>query len=157
MLGNDCLTNASHMYVCCCWERGLGGWPAPPGVQAAGVSRSIALTLILLAPLCRKQALKAAAAAGQMQPVMPEDSGVASPIDEAEIRTEAMSVGLVAADRLASLLLYNAEVGPRPGLKVGSPHSTARVPVNGVRMTLNVDHSVLDKLTRKQCFGSASK
>ena len=44
--------------------------------------------------------------------------GYASPIDEAEIRTEAMAVGLVAADRLASLLLHNAEVGPRPGLKV---------------------------------------
>ena len=40
-------------------------------------------------------------------------------MDEAEIRTEAMAVGLVAADRLASLLLHNAEVGPRPGLKVG--------------------------------------
>ena len=40
------------------------------------------------------------------------------PMDEAEIRTEAMAVGLVAADRLASLLLHNAEVGPRPGLKV---------------------------------------
>lgn len=44
--------------------------------------------------------------------------GYTSPIDEAEIRTEAMAVGLVAADRLASLLLHNAEVGPRPGLKV---------------------------------------
>lgn len=44
--------------------------------------------------------------------------GYLSPIDEAEIRTEAMAVGLVAADRLASLLLHNAEVGPRPGLKV---------------------------------------
>ena len=42
-----------------------------------------------------------------------------SPIDEAEIRAEAIAVGLVAADRLASLLLHNAEVGPRPGLKVG--------------------------------------
>jgi len=41
-----------------------------------------------------------------------------SPIDEAEICSEAMAVGLVAADRLASLLLHNAEVGPRPGLKV---------------------------------------
>ena len=56
-----------------------------------------------------------------MQPVTPEEAGgFASPIDEAEIRTEAAAVGLVAADRLASLLLHNAEVGPRPGLKVSS-------------------------------------
>lgn len=54
-----------------------------------------------------------------MQALMDDGSGgFISPIDEAEIRTEAMAVGLVAADRLASLLLYNAEVGPRPGLKV---------------------------------------
>lgn len=44
--------------------------------------------------------------------------GYVSPIDEAEIRMEAMAVGLVAADRLASLLLHNAEFGPRQGLKV---------------------------------------
>jgi len=62
--------------------------------------------------------LKTAAASGQMQAWAGEDrEGLSSPIDEAEIRTEAMAVGLVAADRLASLLLHNAEVGPRPGLK----------------------------------------
>lgn len=57
---------------------------------------------------------------GQMQPtVSEEEGGYEQPIDEAEIRSEAMAVGLIAADRLASLLLHNSEVGPRPGLKVG--------------------------------------
>lgn len=70
--------------------------------------------------MCRKQALRGAAASGQLQPLAAEglQDGLAAPIDEAEIRSEAMVVGLIAADRLASLLLHNAEVGPRPGLKV---------------------------------------
>ena len=68
----------------------------------------------------RKQSLRSAAAAGQMQALTDDASGgFISPLDEAEIQTEAMAVGLVAADRLASLLLYNAEAGPRQGLKVG--------------------------------------
>lgn len=68
---------------------------------------------------CRKQALRSAAAAGHMQPrAFEEEGGVTDPIDEPEIRSEAMAVGLIAADRLASLLLHNSEVGPRPGLKV---------------------------------------
>lgn len=68
---------------------------------------------------CRKQALRSAAAAGQMQPsILEEDRGFEDPIDEPEIKSEAMAVGLIAADRLASLLLHNSEVGPRPGLKV---------------------------------------
>ena len=50
---------------------------------------------------------------------MLEDGGFLEPIDEPEVRSEAMAVGLIAADRLASLLLHNSEVGPRPGLKVG--------------------------------------
>ena len=66
--------------------------------------------------------MRSAAAAGQMQPlVLEENDGHANPIDEAEIKSEAMAVGLIAADRLASLLLHNSEVGPRPGLKVSFP------------------------------------
>lgn len=82
-----------------------------------------------LVPICRKRAASAAASEGRLAAAASNnpfaagktDTTLSATADEPDIQAEAAAMAILAAERLAQLLDYNAErLGPRAGLKVGN-------------------------------------
>lgn len=81
-----------------------------------------------LVPICRKRAAGTAASEGRLEAATSNnpfaagktDTTLSATADEPDILAEAAAMAILAAERLAQLLDYNAErLGPRAGLKVG--------------------------------------
>lgn len=81
-----------------------------------------------LVPICRKRAAGTAASEGRLEAATSNnpfaagktDTTLSATADEPDILAEAAAMAILAAERLAQLLDYNAErLGARAGLKVG--------------------------------------
>ena len=81
-----------------------------------------------LVPFCRKRAAGTAASEGRLEAATSNnpfaagktDTTLSATADKPDILAEAAAMAILAAERLAQLLDYNAErLGPRAGLKVG--------------------------------------
>ena len=74
----------------------------------------------------RKKAAAAACSEGRLEaatsnnPFGKTDAGASATADEPDIQAEAAAMAVLAAERLAALLDFNAQhLGPKAGLKVG--------------------------------------
>lgn len=84
--------------------------------------------MITLLYFCRKRAAASAAAEGRLEAAISNnpfaagkasDGGLAATADEADAQAEVAAMAVLAAERLAALLDFNAErLGPIAGLKV---------------------------------------